>query len=159
MKKWCDALESMLGVMCALTVGAFSVLILVDVACRFIFHFPITWLNELSILLFQVTSFIGATIALRKGMHFGLGLLIRDVWPGLSRIFQPLATALVGVASGLIVYLATIMARQAWNSTYTTLPFSQATIYVVSIFSAAIMVLFTLEELWLRWSDRGEESA
>jgi hypothetical protein len=147
MKPFCDALERALGLICALSLGSFAFLIITDVACRFVFHFPITWLNELSILLFQVTSFTGATVALRKGMHFGLGLMVQDIWPRMSRLFQPIAVVIVAVTSCLIVYLGSIMAKQAWNSTYTTLPLSQATIYVVTLISASIMVLFSLEEL------------
>jgi TRAP-type C4-dicarboxylate transport system permease small subunit len=146
--KWlCNGLEKALCLICALSLASFAFLIILDVACRFIFHFPITWLNELSIFLFQLTSFTGATIALRKGLHFGLGLMVKDLWPTLSNFFQPIATIIVGITACLIVYLGFIMAKQAWNSIYTTLPFSQATIYVVTSMSASIMVLFSIEEL------------
>jgi len=59
----------------------------------------------------------------------------------------------------LIVYLGIIMAKQAWNSTYTTLPFSQATIYVVTSISASIMVLFSLEELIDRLREKTGQEA
>jgi TRAP-type C4-dicarboxylate transport system permease small subunit len=147
MKWFCDSLEKVLGIICAFSLGSFAFLIITDVACRFIFHFPITWLNELSIFLFQLTSFTGASIALRKGLHFGLGLMVQDVWPKLSQLFQPIAIVIVAITSCLIVYLGVIMAKQAWNSSYTTLPFSQATIYVVTSIAASIMVLFSIEEL------------
>lgn len=159
MKFLCDALEHILGFICAVAVGSFTFLIILDVACRFIFHIPITWLNELSIFLFQLTSFTGATIALRKGLHFGLGLMVQDIWPKLSKTLQPVAIVVVAFTSCLIVYLAYIMAKHAWNSTYTTLPFSQATIYVVTMISALIMVLFSIEELLERFSTPFQRSA
>jgi len=159
MKSLCDVLEHFLGFVCALAVGSFTFLIILDVACRFVFHFPITWLNELSIFLFQLTSFTGATIALRKGLHFGLGLMVQDIWPKLSKTLQPIAIVVVAITSGLIVYLAIIMAKQAWHSTYTTLPLSQATIYVVTMISAVIMVLFSIEELLERFSTPSHRSA
>ena len=159
MKSLCDVLEHFLGFVCALAVGSFTFLIILDVACRFVFHFPITWLNELSIFLFQLTSFTGATIALRKGLHFGLGLMVQDIWPKLSKTLQPIAIVVVAITSCLIVYLAIIMAKQAWHSTYTTLPFSQATIYVVTMISAVIMVLFSIEELLERFPTPSQRSA
>jgi len=159
MKSLCDVLEHFLGFVCALAVGSFTFLIILDVACRFVFHFPITWLNELSIFLFQLTSFTGATIALRKGLHFGLGLMVQDIWPKLSKTLQPIAIVVVAITSGLVVYLAIIMAKQAWHSTYTTLPLSQATIYVVTMISAVIMVLFSIEELLERFSTPSQRSA
>jgi len=159
MKSLCDALEHILGFICAVAVGSFTFLIILDVACRFIFHIPITWLNELSIFLFQLTSFTGANIALRKGLHFGLGLMVQDIWPKLSKTLQPVAIVVVAFTSCLIVYLAYIMAKHAWNSTYTTLPFSQATIYVVTMISALIMVLFSIEELLERFSTPFQRSA
>lgn len=159
MKSLCDVLEHFLGFVCALAVGSFTFLIILDVACRFVFHFPITWLNELSIFLFQLTSFTGATIALRKGLHFGLGVMVQDIWPKLSKTLQPIAIVVVAITSGLIVYLAIIMAKQAWHSTYTTLPLSQATIYVVTMISAVIMVLFSIEELLERFSTPSQRSA
>jgi len=159
MKSLCDVLEHFLGFVCALAVGSFTFLIILDVACRFVFHFPITWLNELSIFLFQLTSFTGATIALRKGLHFGLGVMVQDIWPKLSKTLQPIAIVVVAITSGLIVYLAIIMAKQAWHSTYPPLPLSQATIYVVTMISAVIMVLFSIEELLERFSTPSQRSA
>ena len=73
--------------------------------------------------------------------------MVQDVWPKLSQLFQPIAIVIVAITSCLIVYLGVIMAKQAWNSSYTTLPFSQATIYVVTSIAASIMVLFSIEEL------------
>ena len=147
MRTLCARLEAGIAAIGAALVGAFTLVILADVTCRYLLNIPLAWAAELTVFLFQFTCFAGATIALRRGMHFGLGVLLHDLWPRAARALKPLVAVLVIAAALLVVGLALRMADQAWNSMYATLPMSQATIYVVMAASGLVMAIFALEPL------------
>lgn len=147
MQRLCDLLEAVIAAIGAALVASFTVLILADVVCRYWLKIPLTWTAELTVVLFQLTCFAGAAIALRRGMHFGLGGLMREVFPRAARVLRPLVVVLVAGTASLIVWLAIRMANQAWNAMLTTLPLSQATIYVALAASAVAMTIFAIEPL------------
>ena len=76
----CRVLDGAAAAACAALLTGFTVIILVDVVCRYWLRIPITWAAELTVFLFQVMSFLGAGLALRRGMHFGLGMLLKRAW-------------------------------------------------------------------------------
>jgi len=147
MRAFCARLEAGIGAIGAALVAAFTLVILADVACRYWLNIPLSWVAEFTVFLFQFTCFAGAAIALRRSMHFGLGILVHDLWPRAARALKPVVALLVVAAALLVVGLSLRMANQAWNSMYATLPISQATIYLVMAASALVMAIFALEPL------------
>ena len=126
---------------------AFTLIILTDVACRYWLKIPLSWVTELTVFLFQLTCLVGASVALRRGLHFGLGTMLHDLAPALARKLKPIATLVVIVIALMMVYLAIRMTLQAWNAMYTTLPISQATVYAVMAVSFLVMALFAAESI------------
>ena len=147
MRRLCTVLEAVIAAVGAALVAAFTVIILADVVCRYWLKIPLSWTAESTVFLFQMTCFAGATVALRRGMHFGLGMLVHDLFPGAARFLKPLVALAVAGTSILVVRLAIQMAEKAWNSMYVTLPISQATVYVVLAASGVVMAIFAIETL------------
>jgi TRAP-type C4-dicarboxylate transport system permease small subunit len=141
------ALDRILSVVAAVMVATFTLIILVDVVCRYWLHIPLTWVAELTVFLFQWTVFIGAALALRRGLHFGLGAVIPKLWPGTAAGLRITVALVVVGASLLLAVLAVRLSTQTWHSTYPTLPFSHAFATIAIVAGAAIMILFGLEQL------------
>ena len=129
-------------------VVAFSAIILADVVCRYWLHVAIPWVSECTVLLFQCTAFLGSTLALRQGLHFGLGLVLTRAWPGLAVPLGLLVSGLVAAVSLLLLVLAIQMAEQAWGAVYATLRISHGWMYVAVAVSGGVMALFGLEQGW-----------
>lgn len=55
------------------------------VASRFLFRAPVAWSDELSRYLFVWLSFLGASVALRRGMHMGMDFMVARLSPGTRR--------------------------------------------------------------------------
>lgn len=140
----------MAAAICAALLAAFTVIILVDVVCRYWFQIPLTWAAELTVFLFQVMSFFGAGLALRRGMHFGLGVLIKQVWPAGARFLGALIVLIVAATSLFLLVLAIQMTIETRHSTYVTLPMSPALIYLTMAISALMMLVFSLEQAFTR---------
>lgn len=129
-----------------LLVVAFTLLILADVVCRYVLHVAIPWVSELSVFLFQWTVFLGAILALRRGLHFGVGLVLAKAWPRLTVPLGLLVALIVCATSALLLVLAIRMCLQTWDATYSTLEISHGWAYVAVAISAATMALFALEQ-------------
>ena len=146
MRKLLRGLDPMVEAAGVLLVLAFALLILADVVCRYVLHVAIPWVSELSVFLFQWTVFLGAILALRRGLHFGVGLVLARLWPRLTVPLGVLVAAIVCATSTLLLVLAIRMARQTWDATYSTLDISHGWAYVAVGISAAVMALFALEQ-------------
>lgn len=145
MRRLCRVLERTVEVFAAALVVAFTILILADVLCRYVLHIAIPWVSEMSVFLFQWTVFLGAILALRQGMHFGVGLVLARIWPASARPLGLLVNAIVCATSVLLLVLAIRMSIRTWDSTYSTLEISHGWAYVAVAISAGAMALFALE--------------
>lgn len=142
------ALELLVQALAAALLVAFTVLILVDVVCRYWLHVSIPWVPELTVFLFQWTVFLGSVLALRSGMHFGLGVLLHKVWPRFADLMGLLVAVVVAASSLMLLVLAIKMVERTWEGTYSTLEISQGWAYVGVAVSAGLMALFGAEHAY-----------
>jgi TRAP-type C4-dicarboxylate transport system permease small subunit len=160
MRQFCRGIELMVECAAVLLVVAFTLLILADVICRYWLHIGIPWVSELSVFLFQWTVFLGAILALRRGLHFGLGLVLRRAFPAAVVPLGVLVALATAATSSLLLVLSIRMAVQTWGATYSTLEISHGWAYVGVAISTAAMALFALEQgVMLIWPARTAEAA
>ncbi|WP_134702725.1 TRAP transporter small permease [Ammoniphilus sp. YIM 78166] len=70
-----DALNKVVGYVLALMLGVMSILIIIQVASRFIFNLPLHWSEELSRFLMIYVVFLGASLAMRHNRLISIELL------------------------------------------------------------------------------------
>ncbi len=140
-------LESIIGYLAAALLMAFTVIILVDVLFRYWLKIPLTWPAESSVLLFQWSVFLGAALAARRRMHFGLDLIIRLMPERVRRSAEGFGLVAGTVVSVMLVILGFDMTQRAWPSRYPTLPLSHGVAYLGVAVSGTLMLLFTLRHL------------
>lgn len=146
MRRFCNLVQAATAALAAATLASFSLLMIVDVACRYWLHVVLPWTAELSILLFQWTAALGAALALRRGLHFGLGLVL----PVHGRLGRHLIAAFVGVvvlvSSLFLAVIAAQMVARTWQSSYATLPVPHGVAYVGLLVGAVLMMIFAVEQ-------------
>jgi len=158
MQTFYSIFERAVGAVAAALLATFTVIILIDVVCRYLLHIAIPWAAELTVLLFQWTIFLGSPLALRRGLHFGLGLVVPKYWPRSDRWVRGFVATVVVGASGLLFVLAIEMTQRTWHSTYPTLPLSHGVVNVGIAVGAFLMVLFGLEQLYQVFQRTPQES-
>lgn len=151
-------LEAVTGYVAAALLVAFTVIILVDVVFRYWLKIPLTWPAESSVLLFQWGVFLGAALAVRRRMHFGLDLIVRLMSAPLQRLAEGFGLGVVTAVSVLLVVLGLDMTRRAWPSLYATLPLSHGVAYLGVAVCGALMLVFTLPQLVAFWHRGGHHA-
>ncbi len=137
--------ERVVAAVAAALLAAFTIVILVDIVCRYWLRIPLTWPAELTILLFQWMCFLGAALALRNGMHFGLDFVVSK-FPQRVRFAISLFSLCVIAVSTLVLLVASLrMIERTQFSHYPTLPFSHAIVYQGVLLSSVLMLVFIAE--------------
>jgi len=148
-----NSVEKIVSVSAGAALGAFTLIISIEVLCRYWLHIPLSWTNELSILLFQWMVFLGAPVALRRGLHFTIDVAVAMLPRLLQRAlvkFSVLVALAVGVA---FVILGFQTAISTWHTSYTSLPMPLAVSFISAIVSGLLIVLFCLPMLLTSPSD------
>lgn len=135
---------------CAACVGLLAsifVIMLLQVAFRYLLNQPLTWTEELARYLYIWACYLGAAVALRRGHHIVIGL-VHDRLPAAVATAVTVGTQLLALAflAGLAVQGARLAA-----ATHTvlaiTLPIPWSAIYAAAPVAAILMLLQTLEGL------------
>ncbi len=138
--------ERGIGLVAAVTLAIFTGIVLLDVVFRYWLHIPLAWPAESSVLCFQWMVFLGAPVALRRGLHFGVNVGLDRLPPAARRIadiFIGLTILATSIAIAIMAYRMTV---QNWNATFATLPLPRGAIYVGLCFSGIACALFGAEQ-------------
>lgn len=134
----------------ALAVVLFALMlgiVLLQVVLRYVFNAPLVWTDEAAQYLFVWVSFLGWTMATRKRIHIGIGVVV-DRLPGPARrALHALWCALqVAFAVILLVVGATITRSQS-DVQMVSIDFSFWPVYLVVPLAAAFLVVYAVRDL------------
>ena len=156
-RSWFDALVDALALAAAVLLCALVVLILVDVAARYLRLFSITWSFEATEYMLYAITFLGAPWVLREEGHIAIELVIERLAPGPRRVVRRVAD-LLGAA--VCVVLLIFACRVAWRS------FESGTLVHKSfifpewwVYAGMPPVLLMLLGVYLRWLARPPQHA
>lgn len=118
-----------------------------QVITRYFFSSPFTWTEELGRYTFVWLSFLGMALAVRKGGHIALDLLLKGVTGKIEKVLQILIYILVAVF-GVLFTIGGIKFMQigaGQNSPSLSLPMEW--VYIVLPISGILIVYYTVEKL------------
>jgi TRAP-type C4-dicarboxylate transport system permease small subunit len=138
--------ERCIGMVAAVSLAVFTGIVLLDVVFRYWLHIPLSWPAESSVLCFQWMVFLGAPVALRRGLHFGVNVGLDHLPPAARRIADIFIGLTIFATSVAVAILAWRLAVQNWNETFATLPLPRGAIYVGLCFSGIACALFGAEQ-------------
>lgn len=132
-----------LGLMLVLVADVF-----LGVWSRYVLHATFQWYDEVARLCFVWMVFLGAASAVRRGAHFRLHLLIDRLGPRLRRANDLLVGLLVVVFGGVLVAGGVAMWPVARAQVSDSLELSMVWFYGALPVGGALMILFSLPQLW-----------
>lgn len=119
-KGYCRTQEVIVGV------GFITIVVLTftNVILRKFFNAPITSADDISMLLFSWTAFIGADVALRYSRLVGMDILVTKCSPKIQKILQIVVYIIMIGAFILFIVTGFDLATSNWKRDYNTLPIS-----------------------------------
>jgi TRAP-type C4-dicarboxylate transport system permease small subunit len=134
-----------LGLMVVLVADVF-----LGVWSRYVLQATFQWYDEVARLCFVWMVFLGAASAVRRGAHFRLHLVIDRFGPRLRRANDLLVGLLVVVFGGVLVAGGVAMWPVARGQVSDSLELSMVWFYGALPVGGALMILFSLPQLWRR---------
>ncbi len=140
-----------LEVLLALSIIAVFIEVLTEVASRYLLHLPIPWGAEVSQTLLVWITFLGAALALFRGEHMAINLLL-DRIPSIrvrktmeiAGELAILAFLVIGIFGGAQVVMRT------WNMQTTALQIPAGILYLAFPLGCLAMVPVVLHSLYLK---------
>lgn len=146
-----DRLVDALALLAAAQLCALVVLILVDVAARYLRLFTLTWGLEASEYMLYAITFLGAPWVLREQGHIGIELLVERLPARGRRLARRAADALGALVCAVLFFFA---CRVAWRSyeagTLVHKSFVFPEWWVYAGMPPVLLLLFAIYVRWLR---------
>ena len=111
-----DLLIDALAVLAAAQLCALVVLIVVDVAARYLRVFTLPWSLEAAEYMLYAITFLGAPWVLREQGHIAIELAVERLAPGPRRVVRRIADALGALVCLLLVWFSGVVTWRSWQS-------------------------------------------
>jgi TRAP-type C4-dicarboxylate transport system permease small subunit len=142
---------------CVVLFVAILLVMVLQVAFRYVLNAPLTWTEELARYLYIWACWLGAPVALRRGNHIAVAFVSDRMPRGAGRI-----TALVTQVAALVFLTqltiqGSVLMVKSHSVEAITLPIPWSAIYVAAPISAVLMILETVRAMWMGPVRTGEE--
>ncbi len=153
------ALDTGLDLMLCGVLAAMAGLVFVNVFCRFVLQFSLSWADELAMVLLVWLTFLGAGAAMRDRMHYAFDYLVRALPPRGRRAVKAgghlLCLAMILLLfywSGRVVFLIT-----DWVMPATGMP--RSWVYAACPVGCVFLLFYQVRNLIADWRSPGEPAA
>ena len=146
---------------CALCVALFAAILVVmilQVAFRYVLNSPLTWTEELARILYIWACYLGAPVALRRGNHVTIVFVAERLPTAVARLVGLGIQGISLVFFLVLAILGAILAAKSHSVEAITLPIPWSLIYAAAPLSAALMILQSLAGGWHLLQGGGEEA-
>ncbi len=123
-------------------------MVFLQVLFRYAFDTPLGWSEEFVMFLFQWGSYLGAALAVKKGFHFHLDLLLSRLPRQARTVLGVLASACILATGYVMIHYGIGMMKMNSATSYPILRFSVAYGYLAIPSSGAFIILYQLRILY-----------
>ncbi|MGI6783275.1 MAG: TRAP transporter small permease [Aminivibrio sp.] len=146
LKKLNDGLCAILQAICLILVLIFTVTVIFQVAARNYLMISVPWTDEVSVILFIWSVFLGAAVGLRKRSHF-LVDLFPESWKKTNSFFDLFSSFLVLGVAVVLLWGGSIFFKMGIKRNFNSIIVSKSWLFVSMPISATCMVLFSIENI------------
>ena len=138
-----------IGLMAVLVADVF-----LGVWSRYVMRATFQWYDEVARLCFVWMIFLGAAVAVRRGAHFRLHLLIDRFGAPMRRRVDLVVTLIVVAFAAVLVAGGIAIAPLARRQVTDSLELSMLWFYAALPVGGALMIVFALPQFWAIWRER-----
>jgi tripartite ATP-independent transporter DctM subunit len=129
-----------------------TMLLLASVVARYVLHHPLVWSDELASFLFLWLAMLGCAIALQRGQHMCLTVVVEKMPPRIRSWADALAAVVVATFVLLILHPAYDYATEQWNIVSPSLSIHGTYRAGALVVGAVLMFVFAVLRLLRRHS-------
>jgi len=118
-----------------------TAMVFVNVVCRYLFNDPIPGSDELATLAFTWTTFLGASLGIKRQMHLGIEFVTRLFPPRVQALFGVLVSALIGLFAALLLFYSWHIMRSAHLKLTPVLQWPYTVVYLAVPVGALLILL------------------
>ncbi|OGR22772.1 MAG: hypothetical protein A2277_06695 [Desulfobacterales bacterium RIFOXYA12_FULL_46_15] len=112
---WIDSLSELGGNLSAILLWIVAIVVTYEVAARYLFNAPTTWVQETSVYLCMGVGLLGAAYALKNDSHFGITIFV-DKLSAKNRRKMQIASNVAGFAYSLtFVYQGFLQTKLSYD--------------------------------------------
>jgi TRAP-type C4-dicarboxylate transport system permease small subunit len=123
-----------------------------QVFTRYVLNWSNAWTEPAAVMLMSWFIFLGSAVGIRENYHLGFDVLLYVLPKGGKKYLRTISDLVVlAFAIGMIVYGMQLVLL-SWAARMPTLGVPEGTKYLPVVVGGALIVLFSLERLVVRWS-------
>ena len=131
-----------------LLLAVISVDLLLGIFSRYVMQRTFVWYDEIARACFMWLVFLGAAVAVKRGAHFGLHMLV-DMLPRYARRLAGFVTPVVIMAfSAVLVVQGLAFMEFGRFQQLPVMGISKAWIYAAMPVGGALMIVYAMQALW-----------
>jgi TRAP-type C4-dicarboxylate transport system permease small subunit len=138
-----NALDSLAVVLFALMFGV----IMLQIVLRYVFNRPLVFSDEVAQYLFVWISFIGWTIATRRRVHIGIGVVVDRLPAGLRRALHATWAAATIAFALLLLGIGVMSVRRNADVQMVSIDYALWPVYLVVPIAALFLLVYALRDL------------
>ncbi len=132
---------------CEVAVVVMSGLVLLQVVLRYVFAAPLPWVEEASVFLMVWIAFVGASVALRKGVHVAMNLLVERLPVALARQLLRLSQGATLIFLVILGWKGCLLAASAYTQRSSGLGLPMMWPYLAIPVGSCLMAIHLLRSL------------
>ncbi|RYE86638.1 MAG: TRAP transporter small permease [Hyphomicrobiales bacterium] len=123
-----------------------------QVFTRYVLNWSNAWTEPAAIMLMSWFIFLGSAVGIRENYHLGFDVLLYVLPKGGKKYLRTISDLVVlAFALGMVVYGMQLVLL-SWPARMPTLGIPEGTKYIPLVAGGALIILFSLERIVLRWS-------
>ena len=121
-----------------------TVLVIVNVASRYILNFSIVWVEELTRYMMVWVGFVGSGLVLRYGAHIAVDAFQDVLPPSLARAMRAVVVVLLALTFGYLTWLGIRYVGFAWDQETPILEWNTGAVLLAIPIGSALMLVHLL---------------
>ncbi|MDR1786465.1 MAG: TRAP transporter small permease [Spirochaetaceae bacterium] len=146
LKKINDFLSNLAFYLCSVLMAVYTLLVFLQVLSRNVIRISVPWCDEMALVFFGWSVFLGASIGLHKKTHYVIDFFPRSL-VRMNRVMDLAADFFALVIIVLMLWAGSIFTKMGLRRAFSSIIVPQAWLFVCMPISAAFMVLFSIENI------------
>ena len=140
-------LDTVLDVATAVSFVVMALTLTLQIVTRYILNWPLAWPEELSLLFFVWSVWLGGAGGMREGRQIRIDVIDLYAPKAVRRVLEPVLTFLSLGFLALVIWYGIKVTESQSSAEYDILPVSRAVLYAVAPIMGSIMALYLLRIL------------